>query len=205
MNTKTKRLLYRIWKHVRRVEPTYLLVVLAIFVSVTAIALRANYQTMTELRQAVYKADKEGGDVEAALRDLRKHVYAHMNTDLSSGSTGVYPPIQLKYTYERLLAAELAKAQSASGQIYSEAQAYCEKLHPESYSGGPRVPCIRDYVASRSGSPAKTIPDSLYKFDFTSPRWSPDLAGWGVVGSSIVGSLLAIRLAAPFVRKKLRV
>lgn len=205
MQTQTKKRLYRIWKALRALEPAYLLVALAFFVALGSIGLRSNYQTMTELRQKVYEADQKNGDIESALRDLRQHVYAHMNTNLSSGASGVYPPIQLKYTYERLQAAELAKTQAASGQIYSDAQAHCEKLHPESFSGGPRVPCIREYVASHGGAPAKTIPDGLYKFDFVSPRWSPDLAGWSIVGASIVAMLLAARLASPFIRKKLRV
>lgn len=205
MNTQTKKHLYAIWKKIRWIEPAYILVLLAFFVAVSAIALRSNYQTMTELRQAVYQADKEEGDVEGALRKLREHVYAHMNTNLSSGNTEVYPPLQLKYTYERLVAAELAKAQAASGDIYSQAQTHCEKLHPESYSGGPRVPCIREYVANHGGQPAKTIPDSLYKFNFISPRWSPDIAGWGVLATIATGLLLFMRLTAPFIRKKLRI
>lgn len=205
MQTQTKRQLYHAWKALRRLEPTYLLVILAVFVACGSIGLRSNYQTMTELRQKVYEADQKNGDIEAALRDLRTHVYAHMNTSVSSGSGGVYPPIQLKYTYERLQSAEMAKTQAASGQIYSEAQAYCEKLHPESYSGGPRVPCIREYVASHGGTPAKNIPDSLYKFDFVSPRWSPDVAGWSVVGAGIALILLLFRFAAPYIRKKLHI
>src|SRR5690349_383020 len=66
------------------------------------LALRHNNVRMTQLRDAVYVADKNNGDVNAVLNNLRKYVYAHMNTDLSSGSHGIKPPIQLKYTYQRL-------------------------------------------------------------------------------------------------------
>jgi hypothetical protein len=204
MQTKTKRTLYHVWIKLRSIEPSYLFVLLAVFVVLGAIGLRSNYETRTELLLNVREADKYGGDVEAALRELRQHVYAHMNTSLQSGSDGVYPPIQLEYTYNRLVEAGLAETKQASEQVYSEAQAHCERLHPESYSGGPRVPCIREYVSSH-GVATKTIPDGLYKFDFVSPRWSSDLAGWSIVGGSIVSVVLIIRLSAPQIRKRLRI
>lgn len=173
-------------------------------VFVTAFALRHNNQRMVELRQAVYQADEHNGDVESALRELRQYVYSHMNTDLSAGNNAVYPPIQLKYTYERLLAAEQEKARQENEQIYTEAQAHCERLHPESYSGGPRVPCVRDYVAER-GIKVKTIPDSLYKFDFVSPKWTPDFAGWSLVVTVLLGIVTLMRVVLPVVLKKLHV
>ena len=37
-------------------------------------------------------------ELEAALEDLRSYVTQHMNTSLTAGSNGVYPPVQLKYT-----------------------------------------------------------------------------------------------------------
>jgi len=194
MQTHTKKRLYRLWAHFRTVKPVYLLVAVLVCGSVSVMALRANNQKMLELREAVFVADERGGDVEAALRALRQHVYAHMNTDLTSGDNAVYPPIQLKHTYERLLAEAQAAEKRTSEQIYSEAQAECERRFPDSFSGGPRVPCIREYVEQHQV--AKTeIPDSLYKFDFVSPRWSPDLAGWSVVLTTVLVLGLAIRLA----------
>jgi len=171
---------------------------------VTVFALRHNNQQMLTLRQAVFTADEKNGDVEGALRQLRQYVYAHMNTDLQTGKTSVYPPIQLEHTYARLLAAQQESAKQANQQIYTEAQSYCEKLHPESFSGGPRVPCIRDYVASK-GVQLPTIPDSLYKFDFVSPRWSPDLAGWSLFVTVLLGVLLLVRALIPLLLKMLRI
>lgn len=204
MQTADKKSIHHLWARLRVVQPSHLLMLTAACSVITVVALRDNYQTMVELRQEVYVADKNNGDTEVALRNLRQHVYSHMNTDLGTGSTGVYPPLQLKYTYERLLAAENAQIKQANEKIYSDAQAHCEKLHPESYSGGPRVPCIRDYVAS-NGVDTKTIPDSLYKYDFVSPRWSPDLAGWGIIGTILSVLALVARVVIPRVLKKLHV
>lgn len=154
-------------------------------------ALRANNQTMVRLRSEVYKTDKDGGDTETALKNLRGYVYAHMNTDLSSGGNAINPPIQLKYTYERLVAAEQKKAEEANSQVYTDAQSYCQTQNPGSFSGGPRVPCVEEYVTTH-GIKTNPIPSALYKFDFISPVWSPDLAGWSLVLSVALFMALAL-------------
>lgn len=204
MNTQSKKQLHHAWTYVRAIKPIYLLVAFALFGAVSVLALRANNQTMLEYREAVFTADERGGDVEGALRDLRLHVYGHMNTSLTSGDNAVYPPIQLKHTYERLLAEAQTEEKQASERVYSEAQAECERRFPDSFSGGPRVPCIREYVESHQVTKTE-IPDSLYKFDFVSPRWSPDLAGWSVVLTVITALLLGVRLLVPFILKRLDV
>ena len=159
-----------------------------LFVLAAALAIyemRQNNQTMVELRGQVYEADKNGGDTEAALANLRSFVHSHMNTNLSSGGNAIKPPIQLKYTYERLQAAEQARVDAANSQIYTDAQNYCQAQNPGSFSGGPRVPCVEEYVTSH-GASAKEIPAALYKFDFIGPIWSPDLAGWSLLSAAIL-------------------
>lgn len=184
-----KSYLHHLWTRIRVVKTWYLFAAFAVFALVTVAALRSNYTGMTVLREAVYQADKDAGDVEKALQELRSYVSSHMNTGLDGGN-GVYPPIQLKYTYERLVKAEKDRVETATSQIYTDAQSHCEALYPGSFSGGPRVPCIEQYVKSH-GTTARSIPDALYKFDFVSPRWSPDLAGWSLV-LSLVFLVLAI-------------
>ncbi len=204
MDTQQKRYLHRIWAKFALVRPMYIAAVLAVVIVIGVLALRHNYQTMVHLREAVYRADERNTDVEGALRNLREYVYGHMNTDLTSGKDSVYPPIQLKYTYERLLVAGQEQAKSVNEQIYTDAQKHCEALYPQSFSGGPRVPCIQDYIASRGGE-TKKIPDSLYKFDFVSPVWSPDLAGWSIVIAVVLVLLLIARIAIAAIVKKLKI
>lgn len=155
-------------------------------------ALRSNYVTMTELRENVYQADRDAGDVETALQALRRHVNGHMNTSLTSGAESVYPPIQLKGTYERLVQAEQQRVENANAKLYTQAQNHCEAQDPNSFSGGSRVACIQKYVDEHGQEP-RSIPDALYKFDFASPSWSPDLAGWMLVISGIALFALLIR------------
>ena len=165
-----------------RVPYGLFLLLFVISMVLTLIALRQNNQEMVRLRAAVYEADKNDGDVEKALAELRGYVHSHMNTDLTGGGNAIRPPIQLKYTYERLVAAEQAKANAGNTQLYTEAQNYCQTQNPSSFSGGPRVPCVEEYITTH-GVPASqiNIPASLYKFDFVSPLWTPDLAGWSLV------------------------
>jgi hypothetical protein len=140
------------------------------------------------------KVDQQNGDVEAALRELREYMHSHMNTKLAVEG-GVYPPIQLKYRYERLVEAELAKTNSTNN-VYADAQKYCEANEPESFYGAGRLTCIQAYIDRQPNTPAAapTIPDSLYKFNFASPVWSPDLAGWSIVFAALFGLLLVVRV-----------
>ncbi|MEX1058977.1 MAG: hypothetical protein WEC17_00870 [Candidatus Saccharimonadales bacterium] len=162
--------------------PRYVFLVLFVVSALVSVyALRQNNLTMVELRDKVYEVDKNGGDVNGALNDLRQYVYSHMNTNLSSGNNAIKPPIQLRYTYERLVA-EANKKANDSG-LYTEAANYCQARIPASVSisGRSRISCVQDYILSHGGKPAASIPNALYQFDFVSPTWSPDFAGWSLV------------------------
>lgn len=189
-----KRSLHHIWTLIRPVKVWHILVLLLISSTVAVLALRNNNLRMVQLRHEVYAADERGVDVEGALQQLRQHVHTHMNTNLSSGSN-VYPPVQLKYTYERLQKAEKDRVQQDNAKVYTEAQAYCEQQNPTGFSGRGRVSCIETYVTAH-GVSVKNIPDAMYKFDFVSPVWSPDLAGFSLAFSVLLLVLLVLRLAA---------
>ncbi len=178
-----KRKLHHYWTKIRRLKPWYFLVLAAICGVICLFALRANNLQMVSLRQAVYAADKNNGDVETALRSLREFVYGHMNTNLSSGPNAVHPPIQLKYTYDRLQHAQSADSGKSSSEIYTDAQHYCEAKIPNGFSGSFRLDCIKSYVTNHKVSAGTSIPKNLYQFDFISPSWSPDLAGWSLVAA----------------------
>lgn len=190
-----KRYLHHLQTRLRPIKFWYFLITCLVFVVIGGLALRGNYSTMTKLRADVYTADENNTNVVAALQKLRSYVNSHMNTSLDTNS-GVYPPIQLKHTYERLQAAEQAKVEGANAQVYTDAQHYCEQKYPGSFSGGPRVPCIEQYVKDHGGAVARQVPDALYKFDFVSPAWSPDLAGWSIVLAVISLLLCGLRIAA---------
>lgn len=172
-----KRHLHHWWTKFRVLKPWYFLIAAAVTGTIFVLAMRSNYTHMVKLRQAVYDADKSGQGVDTALNNLRNYVYGHMNTDLAT-KDGVYPPIQLKYTYDRLVQAQGDQTAAANSQLYTEAQHYCEAQNSVDFSGHNRVPCIENYVSTHTTAAGANIPDSLYKFNFASPKWSPDLAGW---------------------------
>lgn len=179
--------------------PYWIFLILFIFSAAISIyTLRQNNLNMVRLREAVYEADKNGGDVNTALNNLRRYVYGHMNTDLASGGNAIKPPIQLKYTYERLVAAEQQRVNEANSNIYTEAQNYCQARNPEGFSGRVRVPCVEEYV-SRQGVKTNPVPPALYQFDFISPTWSPDLAGL----SLLVSGVLFVAFATSFISERL--
>lgn len=177
-----KRRLHHVWTELRPIKARYFFAAALLCLTVGIFALRANNLRMVELREAVYQADRDNGDTSAALTALQRHVTSHMNTSLSSGDNTVYPPIQLKHTYERLRESSI---KTSNEQIYTDAQAHCERLNTTDFSGRNRVPCIEEYVQSRGAAESKAVPDSLYKFDFVSPTWSPDLAGYSLLGSAL--------------------
>ena len=187
-----KRHLHHLWTYIRRVKTWQLSGLFLVMAVVAVFALRANNLHMVRLRDAVYKADQNNTNVEQALQQLRSYVGAHMNTNLADGNTAVYPPIQLKYTYQRLQQAEQQRVASVNASLYPAAQSYCQQQDPTDFSGHNRVPCIENYVA-QYGAKAHAIPDSVYKFDFLSPTWSPDLAGWSIVLAVLLLIAVAIR------------
>lgn len=192
-----KRQLHYLWHKVSNVSLWVLVGLFAFFSLLSVYALRQNNLTMVRLREAVYVADKQGGDVETALRKLRAHVYAHMNTNLKVDPNSTEPPIQLAETYNRLVAAEQARVAALGGNnaVYVAGQKKCESAFvPLSQ----RVSCIQQYVSENGGAQYQlNLPQKeFYTFDFVSPRWSPDVAGISMVIAGFMGILLLVRLIA---------
>lgn len=188
-----KRYLHHLWTKFRVIKPWYFLAIAIISLVVCVFALRNNNQHMLELREAVFTADRDNTDVQKPLKELQAYVTSHMNTNLSTGPNPVYPPIQLQHTYKRLVEARAQAASEANTKLYSEAQTYCEQQNSTDFSGRNRIPCIQQYVQSKTAQQATPIPDALYQFSFISPMWSPDVAGWSMV-VAIVSSLLFLVL-----------
>lgn len=187
-----KRTLHHLWVKIRPLN-YWLFLIIAISSGLVAIfALRENNIRAIELRNQVLKVDEQNGDTEAALRELREYVHSHMNTNLASGPNAIRPPIQLKYTYERLLRDEKARVSKINEKVYTDAQAACEAAIPRGTIAS-RIPCVEEYVGKNTVK-ERPIPDALYKFDFTPPAWSPDLAGWSIVVSMASFVLFGVRI-----------
>jgi len=197
-----KRHLHHLWTKVRWIKPWYFLVLAIISAVICVFALRANNQHMIQLRDEVYKADQDNTDLQKPLQALQAYVTTHMNTDLNTKNS-VYPPVQLKYTYDRLVKARMDTLAQANAGLYNEAQTHCEAQNQTDVSGRNRIPCIEQYVQSHTTQAPATIPDALYKFSFVSPRWSPDVAGWSMAIAILSGALFIITFIASRIVRRL--
>jgi len=177
---------------VRPLKTWYFFAAFAVSLLICVMSLRDNNLHMVHLRNAVYSADQQDHDVNGALKALQAYVTAHMNTDLSTGNGTVYPPIQLKYTYQRLQAAAQSGTDAQKAQIYTDAQNYCQAQNATDFSGKNRVPCIENYVTTHTIA-VPVVPTAMYEFDFVTPSWSPDLAGWSLLVSGLLFLLALAR------------
>jgi hypothetical protein len=130
--------------------------------------------------------DESGGDVETALVELRDYIYSHMNTELG-GPNGIYPPIQLNGTYQRLQEAEEKRVQKTNEKVRNDADRICSQRHPAGQIQ-QRASCNAEYIEKNSVT-AKEIDDSFYKFNYVAPRWSPDVAGFSLLAAVLFGSI----------------
>ncbi len=196
-----KAKLHHYWIAFRR-PSLYILLASTLLCSAVAVyALRANNLRMIELKQAVYIADEQNGDIEAALQNLRDFVTTHMNTQMRSPDASE-PPIQLVNQFNRLLQAEQARlASQDTSQVYRAAQQACE-------SGAipltARAQCIQEYVIANGVQITESSlpPKELYTFDFASPRWSFDLAGISIVLAVLSALLLVVRVIVGRIAKQ---
>lgn len=181
------------WKAIRRPSLFVIVAGFVLFSALSIYGLRINNTRMLELKQAVFTADEQNGDIEAALQNLRNHVNSHMNTQLRAPDA-TEPPIQLVNQFNRYVQAEQLKlANQDTNKVYQDAQARCET---GAIPLTARAQCIQEYIIANGGNaPQLSLPPKeLYTFDFASPKWSPDLAGISIVLAITFFILLVIRL-----------
>ena len=196
------------------------LVVLGSFVT-SLYTLRNNNLRMKQLRTAVIEADEEGDNakLEEALDALREQVIYHMNTDLrlDSDTKSGEKPIQLPYkhyrdtlneNYDRSVGCETVSQPEISWyreidcarlsrKILNDARKVCET---EDFVISERLSCLLIEVNenpdnAQAGYPEPTIPSKdFYVYDFASPKWSPDLAGYSLAVFFATLAILVLRL-----------
>lgn len=193
VSNMNKKKLHHLWTRIRPISYWYFLVLFIVSSIVFVFAYRQNNLRAIELREKLLEVDKQNGDVEASLNELREFIYSHMNADLTGGPNSIYPPIQLAYTYERLVQAEKGRVVNAQKAVNDQANAHCAAVVPENGPGTNRVPCITQYIQDHPVT-EQSIPDDLYKFNFVAPIWSSDLAGWSLLASILFLFLFVVRL-----------
>lgn len=187
-----KRKLHHYWVKLRPISYWYFGILFVLTGTVSVLALRQNNLEMIRLREAVVAADEVGSGVEDALQELRSHVHVHMNTNLTSGSSAIRPPIQLTNTYDRLVRAERERVAAINQKVSDDAVRICEARFPAGQIQ-PRAQCVQEHISRNTVQERKGPPKELYQFDFVSPLWSPDLAGFSLLLSSVFLLLFVLR------------
>lgn len=190
-----RRLIHRL----QQLKTWQLVIILLLGILLSATLLRLNNLGMVERRTAVVAADA-AGDKEAlreTVVELQRYVSRHMNTNLGNG-------LYLTKSYERDRDAALAAAgneTNPTSTVYQQASVECRSR----FQGGREsfrndyVQCVIDRVASLSpqSEEANTLnlpKPEAYKINFSSPVWSPDLAGFAVAFCVLVTLVILGRL-----------
>lgn len=169
-------------------------------VFISATLLRLNNLGMIERRNAVIAADKAGDpqQIRERLMELQEYVTSHMNTDLGKG-------VYLTESYNRDSAKALEQASAATNPnsaVYQQASMTCRarfRGSAESFRNDYVQCVVAEVGALSSGSdPASGVglpKAELYRHDFVSPRWSPDIAGIFVLLTALLLLFIIAKIA----------
>ena len=181
-------------KQLQMIKTWQLAIVIFLLLFLVASFLRLNNVGMIQRREAVYAADRTGdpNEIRARIYDLQRYAASHMNAD-----TGDFY-LQEQYSRDSKVAIDAAsRASSASATINAEAEAVC---HPQFHGySSAYMQCFMNELAKHpasSGLPEVSLPNpTLYKYNFSSPLWSPDFGGWSLVFAVVLLILIVFRLA----------
>lgn len=197
-----RRSLARFYGWLRHIKTWQLVVILVLSCVVAASLLRMNNLKMDELRAAVQTADKQGdaAKIKQSLIDLQQYVAGHMNTSLGGG-------LYLEQSYNRDRDKALDAATNSSNPksaAYQQASIECRSRFVNTgrvvYSN-EYVACVVDKLkslgASQDPQSRLTLPTvENYHYNFTSPFWSADLAGFATLFCALITSVIVLRILA---------
>lgn len=198
MSRYSEKIRYYIRK-VLHVKTWQLFIVAFLMVIVSATFLRFNSLGMVERRSAVLKADESGDmtQIKNSLLELQRFISAHMNTGLNGG-------LYLSKSYERDRSAALEAAASSSNPqsvVYQQASVECRSR----FQGGVAsfrndyVQCVIERVKALSPSVDSVANAKLprvdnYRYDFSPPLLSFDLAGLSVIVTGVILIIIVVRI-----------
>ena len=185
----------KLLKTLKDYQTWQLVLILILFSFVVLILLRLNNTGMVSRREAILAADEEGDSkitLERAM-DLRLYVNRHMNA-----STGRF---FLKGQYARdseaiKLKAEALASNNPNGNVYKKASEVCDpqfRVRTAAY-----FQCylneLAKYPTAEYGETEIKMPDpGAYQLEFVSPRWTPDFAGFAVLGWMFLAMVILLR------------
>lgn len=171
-----------------------LLLVLCLFIAATF--LRLNNLGMVERREAVIAADKTGDKavIRQTLAELQHYTSGHMNAEPG--------PLYLQESFNRDYAAAISAAASqrnSSSDVYQQAAIACQAR----FQGGTAsfrndyVACVAAAVGNLTPQQQQTVSlpvPSTYRYSFSSPLISFDLAGIGCMLSLFLAAVISLKI-----------
>ncbi len=190
---------------IRKLKTWQLVIILILFLGVSAIFLRLNNVGMIERRQAVYSADKAGDNeqIHDRLYDLQRYASQHMNA-----ATG---EVYLDHKYKRDIKAisDKLRKESKDNKVYVKADKVCRPRYiSHGFFSMAYLNCIKKETAKYPGSNKiktsfKSPDPALYRFEFYSPRWTFDFAGVSVLITFILLVVILVKVIVTIVIKLL--
>jgi len=205
-------------KKFHRLKTWQLLVLLVPLLFVDATLMRLDHIRMTELRDAVLKADAaEASDEEIAekITALKDFTFNNMiiNVIDDNGEQKVTfgtGPFYLEHTYIRAAnkalteaEAKLADDSNPNGNIYGKASEVCRAaaiVNGWSWDDANYINCmmneINKYPAANDiqDTIKASLPSTeLYRHNYASPVWAPTLTGWLILITLVIIVVILIR------------
>lgn len=201
----------------KKVKTWQLLVVLLPLLFIDATLLRADHVRMTELRDAVLKADEEEKDEEVArtLNELKEYVFSNIVINVVDDNgiqkvTFGTGPFYLEHQYIRAANKALREAEGSiasdanpNGNIYKMASDVCQPqaiANGWSWNDANYINCmvgeIQKYPASDelNDTIAANLPSTeLYRKEYVSPLWAPTLTGFMLLITLVIIVVIFIR------------
>lgn len=200
-----------------KIRTWQLLVVLIPLLFIDATLLRQDHIRMTELRDAVIKADEEEDDekIASSLSELRDFVSSHMviNVVDENGAQKVMfgtGPFYLEHQYIRAANKALEEAEASMtgdnnpyGNVYGEAGAICKERALQNgwaWNNPNFINCMLEEINKYPSAAelhdtiiAKIPSTEMYRHNYASPVWAPSLTGFFVLLTVITIVVIFIR------------
>lgn len=200
-----------------KIRTWWLLVILIPLLFIDATLLRQDHIRMTELRDAVLKADEEEDDekIASSLAELRDYVSSHIviNVVDDNGAQKIMfgtGPFYLEHQYLRAANKALEEAENSmqsdnnpNGNIYGMAGEVCRPQAIQngwSWNNPNYINCMMTEIGKYPASEELTdkiiakIPSTeMYRHNYASPIWAPSLTGLFTLLTFIVIVVIFIR------------
>lgn len=158
----------------------YIFILAVIFALIAIVALRFNNKKAEAMAQQIHAKDALNVDVKNDIVKLQQFSVKHMNGSVK---------LELTASFKRAEEAAKAGNLNVDGAIYAEAQAACDRQGVGSVA---QAQCVQEYLSTRvspnQSTPTNSAPNkSQYIYAFSSPTWTPDIAGFSLLASLALG------------------